>query len=299
MNTRDAIKLAGLVSASALLAPSTLLLGAAPMLAIRRAFGRAWFWLPLLAVAAGFFATQAVAAGVCLIVVAVLVGVYSEVEEHGSSMFNSGVVGVLASVGAAGIGVGAYLLHSKNGLQALAKGWADKAMEQFAAMNEGAPVAIEDLIQQLPSVVLIALFVTLWLALLWERPLRQLFRLAPPDEAGSVDRMTSFRVPDLGVWVLIAAVAGAFIKHGIPALEVASLNVFNVMVAIYFFQGMAVVAHAFNELKLGPGWRALWYVLLVVYLNFIVSLLGLVDFWLDFRDRMAKQKKPLQTDNRI
>lgn len=267
------------------------------MLAIRRAFGRAWFWLPLLAVAAGFFATKAVAAGVCVAVVAVLVGVFVEIEEHGLSLFNSAAVGVLASVGVTGIGIGAYSLHSKSAVQALAKSWADRAMEQFAAMNEGVPVAIEDLVQQLPSVALIALFMTLWLGLLWERPLRQMFRLAPLDEAAN-DKLVSFRVPDMGVWILIASIAGAFIKHGISALEVASLNVFNVMVAIYFFQGLAVVAQAFRQMKLGPGWRALWYVLLVVYLNFIVSLLGLVDFWFDFRDRMARQK-PVQTDNRI
>ncbi|MES2963110.1 MAG: hypothetical protein V4760_04410, partial [Bdellovibrionota bacterium] len=205
MNTKSAVKLASLVGASALLAPSTLILGAAPMLALRRAYGRVWFWLPLLAVAAGFFATQAVAAGVCLVVVTVLVGVYTEVEDHGSSLFNSAAVGVLAAVGAAAIGIGGYLLHSKAALQALAKSWADKAMQQFAAMNEGAPVTIQDLIQQLPSVVLIALFATLWLALLWERPLRLLFRLTetdgPVDEASN-DRLISFRVPDLGVWVL-------------------------------------------------------------------------------------------------
>jgi len=297
VNTKSAVKLAGLISASALLAPATLILGAAPMLAIRRAFGRAWFWLPLFAVAAGFFATKAVAAGVCMVIATILVGVYSEVEEHGLSIFNSAALGVLASVGAAAVGIGGYVLHTKNALQVLAHGWADKALEQFTAMNEGAPVTIEDLLQQAPSIVMIVLFITLWVALLWERPLRSLFRVAP-KEVTTNDRLLAFRVPDLGVWVMIASIAGAFIKHGVTALEVASLNVFNVMVAIYFFQGLAVVACAFRQMKLGPGWRALWFVLLVVYLNFIVSLLGLVDFWIDFRDRMAREK-PVRTDKFI
>jgi hypothetical protein len=224
-----------------------------------------------------------------MIIATILVGVYSEVEEHGLSIFNSAALGVLASVGAAGVGIGGYVLHTKNALQVLAHGWADKALEQFTAMNEGAPVTIEDLLQQAPSIVMIVLFITLWVALLWERPLRSLFRVAP-KEVTSNERLLAFRVPDLGVWVMIASIAGAFIKHGVAALEVASLNVFNVMVAIYFFQGLAVVASAFRQMKLGPGWRALWYVLLVVYLNFIVSLLGLVDFWIDFRDRMAREK---------
>ncbi|MEK7355464.1 MAG: DUF2232 domain-containing protein, partial [Bdellovibrionota bacterium] len=274
----------------------TLILGAAPMLAIRRAYGRLWFWLPLLAVAATMLAAKAVAPGVCVVVFTVLVGVYAEVEEHGSSLFNAAAVGVLASVGAAAIGLGGYLLYSKNGLQALARELATKVVERIESLNEGALLATNDLVQQVPSFMLASLFVSIWIALLWESRWRRLFRIGEAS-LETDERMIQFRVPDLGVWFLIAAFAGALIKHGNSTLEIVSLNVLNVMAATYFFQGLAVVAFSFRQMKLGPVMRMVWFVLLTLYLSFFVSLLGFVDFWLDFRERMAR--KPVQTDNRI
>jgi hypothetical protein len=294
VNSRSALKLSSLLIAASLLTPTTVVFGSGPMLAIRRGFGRSLFWLPFLAVAGGFFAAGQVVAGVTLVVVTVLVGVFAEVEEHGSSLFSSAAMGVLASVGAAAIGVGGYLLHTKTGLQALVQMLAKRAVERLETMNEGAMLATHDLVQQTPSFVLVMLFVAVWFALIWEKRWRRLVRLAD-DQEESWDKLLAFRVPDVGVWILIAAIAGSFIKHERAMVEIVSLNVLNVMA--YFFQGLAVVGSAFRQMKLGPGWRMAWYVLLVLYLNFIVSLVGLVDFWLDFRVRMTA--KPLRTDNRI
>ena len=290
MNMKSALKLAGLVSAAALLTPATLILGAAPMLTIRKTFGRLGFWLPLLSVAASFAVTGAWAAGLVLLVVTVLIGVYCEVESHGSTTFNSAVVGVLASVGAASLSVGGYLWRAKLSFLPMAHEAAENAIRQFSQVNQTFALTADDLLQQLPSVVLMSLFVTLWCALLWERPLRVLFRLELPivDE-----RLSAFRVPDIGLWLAILALAGALIKHGNTTLEVVAINVLNVMVVAYFFQGLAIVSHGFRLMKLGPGWRAVWYVLFVLYLNFIMSLLGFLDFWFDFRERMTR--KPVQT----
>jgi uncharacterized protein YybS (DUF2232 family) len=77
-----------------------------------------------------------------------------------------------------------------------------------------------------------------------------------------------------------------------------SLNVFNVCSVIYFFQGLAVLGKYFEIFKVGFFWRFMWVLLLAVQLPILMSLLGLVDYWADFRKMFTKRSAEIKK-NRV
>jgi uncharacterized protein YybS (DUF2232 family) len=98
-----------------------------------------------------------------------------------------------------------------------------------------------------------------------------------------------FRAPDACVWMMIVAILGAFLKHDFSEIKVVSTNLLNVLVVVYFFQGLAIVSYVFEALKVSPLWRGIWYLLILVQLFLMVSLVGFVDFWLEFRERLSRK----------
>lgn len=85
------------------------------------------------------------------------------------------------------------------------------------------------------------------------------------------------------IWVLIAAGFGLFVPlDGVAWL---SRNVFIVVLAAYFCQGLAIVSYYLQRLQLPTGLRIASYLLIGVQqiIAGIVLMLGVFDFWGDFR----------------
>jgi uncharacterized protein YybS (DUF2232 family) len=148
-----------------------------------------------------------------------------------------------------------------------------------------------DLMLQLPSVVLILWMGAIYLAILLEDRLSMGAKSAEVVPAPSAMRaqLPVFRLPDVCVWIFIVSLLGAF--GGIPwrAFEVISVNVMNVCLVLFFFQGAAVTVQFFNKLRMGWFWQMIFMILIVVQLFLFVSLIGLLDYWFDFRTRMGKR----------
>jgi uncharacterized protein YybS (DUF2232 family) len=72
-------------------------------------------------------------------------------------------------------------------------------------------------------------------------------------------------------------------------LEALSHNALNVLLVLYFFQGLGVVARFFQVIKLSSFWQGFWYIMIVFQLLLLVSVLGFIDFWIDFRERLVKK----------
>jgi hypothetical protein len=102
-------------------------------------------------------------------------------------------------------------------------------------------------------------------------------------------RLYEYRNADVLIWVSILALLGAFLELGLPQLQVIAQNVFYVLVFLYFFQGLAVVATMFAVLKVSPFWQSLWYFILVIQLLPVVSLVGFADYWLNFRQKIIRK----------
>jgi hypothetical protein len=92
-----------------------------------------------------------------------------------------------------------------------------------------------------------------------------------------------WQTPPQLIWVLIASGFGMFL----PVSEVSILarNVFGVMLACYFCQGLAIVSYYLQRFRLPRGLRIASYLLIAVQQIFagLVLALGIFDFWGDFR----------------
>jgi uncharacterized protein YybS (DUF2232 family) len=98
-----------------------------------------------------------------------------------------------------------------------------------------------------------------------------------------IGEFTTFRNPDLLVWVLIAA--GFTLLLPVSLITTPALNILVLITLLYFIQGMAVVAALIAKSSVSALVRVLLYVILVIqpYLLACVAGIGLFDLWVDFR----------------
>lgn len=288
------LKFSALIFSAVLLAMTTFVLGAAPMRVARVVYGRWPFWGAFMLAAAAVAAAGLPAYALLIFSLVVMIGVYTDLEEHGHSTFASGLVGLIASIGSTALCGGLWLYEAKIHLLEEIRALIASFDPSVLSSNPAFAINPETFIQQLPSAAVIALMMALCLALVSER--RIMYWIGYSKSIGPVieTRLSSFRAPDIFVWLTIVAISGAFIKHGKESLEIVSVNVLNILVVLFFFQGLAIVSQAFRTFKVNAFWQGLWYVLLVFQLFFLVSLVGFADFWLEFRARLTR--KPAATN---
>jgi uncharacterized protein YybS (DUF2232 family) len=95
--------------------------------------------------------------------------------------------------------------------------------------------------------------------------------------------LVRWSAPDWLIWVLLAAGFGLFIP--IVALSTIALDLFVCMAAVYFCQGLAIMAFYFKVLAMPPLARGLIYFVTIVQpvLAALVCAVGIFDLWIDFR----------------
>ena len=292
-SAKDSYKFFGLLSLAAVLTPLTGLFGAVPMRTLRRVYGRLPFWSAFLAVAGVFFAVQMPTQGVFTLLLTLLIGVYSELEAHGESVFISALAAVLTSLGLTAVGATLFLMRSGASLMSETKAYVSVVAKEAASVNPDVAVDPDILVRTMPAFVVITLIVAMGVALIWDRAVAAIFRL-PRATVQTSDKLHAFSIPDVFVWITTAAIFAAYYKHGNVLAETIGLNVFYTMIALYFFQGVAVVAQGFRTYKVGPMWQTIWAVLLIIQF-YAVAFVGFADFWVGFRARM--QRRPETTKN--
>lgn len=268
----------------------TLVLAAIPMRVARMTFGRSLYWFGHVAVGLGLCAVGLAPFGVSFLVLTVLTGAYAELEGHSQAVFVRGLLAVMVTVGLTAVGTAVWVYSAKIDLGAMLNAQITQVSAQMAKINPSIVISSEALVQQMPSGVLVLLMAALAVGLIGEGRMYHWFNLQPLGRRGrETSDLQAFRVPDAFVWLAILAILGVFLQHGKPWLEALSLNLLNVVIVLYFFQGLAIVAKFFAIFKVGVFWRGFWYLMIMIQLFLLVSLLGFADFWLDFRDRMVKK----------
>ncbi|MCM2282160.1 MAG: YybS family protein [Bdellovibrionaceae bacterium] len=265
----------------------TLVMGALPMRLARRTYGRSLFWLGHGAVAIALYSAQLAPFALAFALMAILVGSYAELEGHAGTVFTSGLLAIAMATGVGAATLAIWLHQTKADLTGLLKTQVNEWVAQMVVVNPQVTVNVDTLVQQTPSVALVMLTLALAASLIWERRGYVWFRLPQPERMAM--SLSNFRVPDVFVWITMAAILGAFLQHGRPLWEIVSLNALNALVVIYFLQGLAVVASFFRTIRLSPLWQGFWYIMIAFQLFLLVALLGFADFWMEFRTRLAKK----------
>ncbi len=95
--------------------------------------------------------------------------------------------------------------------------------------------------------------------------------------------VSRWMLPDVMVWVLIAAIGSMLFGPGIS--QVAGMNLAIILLFLYFLQGLSVVTHILKT-KAFPKW--VWIVVFIliplnpIFLGLVMGM-GLFDIWMDFR----------------
>lgn len=255
----------------------TYVLGAVSLKTLRTKFGRGGYWALTMFLSFGLFALHYKLLAIAFFSLVLLIGVFGEFEElHLSFSVSAFFALVINSL----IGAGAFVLwvySTGPKWSQLVLSGIETLLKPLSDMNPGIEAKYFDLMLQLPSFILMSWMGALYLAVLLEDGVMR-------------KQLAELRMPDACVWLFIASLLGAFGGFTNQAVQALAGNTLNVCFLLFFFQGVAVVAKFFEKLRMGPFWQTLWMALIVIHLFLFVSVLGLSDYWFDFRSRLAKGK---------
>ena len=278
-------------SLSILLSMLTVVLGAPLLRVLRKAYGPWAFWLLGLLVTGAAWLLNAQPLALFMGSVWMTLGAYNEMEQRGLGWWLSGILSVLLGTGAAGASIfGAFKV---NGINTYAE--VQKLVEQFTSqvqqVNPAVKLDASVILQQVPSAIAIILILALGVGLIFERRVFSWLNL-PREKIASQLKLLEYRVPDYFIWVAMTAFLLTMVSFGGKAIGILAVNIVNVALVLYFFQGLAVLEVLLSSMRAGTFTRILMYIILIGQLVLILSIVGLIDYWLDFRTRIRRMKVP-------
>lgn len=217
-------------------------------------------------------------------------GSYSELEKRGTSWKIASLFSLASGLFFALAGYFLILrnLQATNGLTELVAPLHETLMQAFPGL-ELAPGA---LVEYLPGIFVASLAGSLGLGFVFEAKVSRMFRLKRERIASSL-RWLEFRLPDIMIWVTLFSLLFAVENFGVALLRTVSINLLMVSVVAFFFQGITVVEFMMRFYRFGLFTRTMTYLLIILQLAPLVVLVGLVDYWADFRRLVRKKLKTI------
>ncbi len=152
--------------------------------------------------------------------------------------------------------------------------------EQLKWLSESLNTMIPWLAKLFPAIVTVATAIIIWFNLVLAKHFLflRLHQIPPP-----LRNLILWRSPDGLVWFVIAAGFGAILPAG--SLKIVCYNILLIMAAVYFFQGLAIIAYYFETRKTPKLIRFLVYFFIFFQqlLTIVVSIIGFTDVWANFR----------------
>lgn len=241
-------------------------------------FGRLLYWL-FAAVSTVVLVQFLPQWGLTQMIVFLLIGLYSELEQQKVSRFYSAMSSVAVSLLAVFFSLGIWAQTQNISLSTFLKKQVSSTMmlsPQMKALSSS--VEMSQVVSVLPAFLAFLLMVLVFFGALFIRPL------------GKSDKMTTFKVPEYIIWVFTLSLAGSFLLD--PAkyfiLQKISLNVLFVSLCAYYFQGMAVLGFVMNRVRINYFLKVVIFFVLAFQLFAAVVALGLSDVWFSYRSRVFK-----------
>jgi hypothetical protein len=144
--------------------------------------------------------------------------------------------------------------------------------------EQGRDALFKQLMTELPSGIVMALILSLWVNLLFASQL----------VAGFLSKTfwANFRVPEHFVWPTLVC-AGLF-AWGEHAPYYIGLNGLKILMVFYGFQGLSVLSYLLNRYKIFGFGRALLFSVAIFVAMPLVLSLGFFDLWFDFRHKFGQ-----------
>tara|TARA_Y100000780_G_scaffold232297_1_gene262469 strand:+ start:878 stop:1801 length:924 start_codon:yes stop_codon:yes gene_type:complete len=274
--------------------PLTFLLAGGPMMLGRKLLGRFSYYGLLTAIVAALLPVLEPQYWIGFIAVGLLAGFFVEAKNFKASHVNAGLISLLSSCGVIGITTGLWIQYKKIDVMAKLRAYVEEYLNSLSS-SASVQIDAELLLSQIPSGIIGAMIAALWLGILVERFIvrnRWVSReLAYPE--GYEEDLINFKLPEWSIWPSLAAVLFTFVDLKMPGIKEISSNVFNLVVIIYFLQGLAVISSFFRHHKVATFWQVLWY-FMFMQVHVLVSMIGFADYWLDFRTKFLSQGQELK-----
>jgi uncharacterized protein YybS (DUF2232 family) len=144
-----------------------------------------------------------------------------------------------------------------------------RSMDQVAYM----------LVRMLPALTVASAMFTAWLNLLISRPLFRFGGLVYPD----FNPLNRWKAPEPLVWAAVGS--GILLLLPITWVKLLGLNGLIVLMTVYFFQGIAVMAFFFEKKSFPPLLRFMLYSLVAIQQILLLAVIGcgFFDMWINFR----------------
>ena len=266
------------------------------MKAIRTTVGQGVFCIMGLALCASFFVVHFYVLAFVFGAQTVLIASYCEFEEHGLSLRQSAILSVFVASLVSASGFFLWGAFEKKNLFDVFSGWIAVFLSHASALKipifEGLKPDV--LVYQLPSALVIFLILSLACALMLEKPISRWMGMIRKRNT----KLAEYTNPDFFIWILILSLLGTFLNSAARPVQEVSLNVLNISILAYFFQGLGVLGTYFETFQTGLFWRLIWIVILVIQLPIVLSAVGVVDYWLEFRRLLMKKAAQLKK-NRV
>lgn len=279
---------------SVLLTALTGVLGGIPLRGFRLAAGGWAYWTVSLTAGVGLVLGGWWFLAALFMSLVTVVGIYTDLEDRGYSLSASGFASVIiTSLGLAG-GFGLWAAVRGPTWPGVLVNQIETYLNSIPGWTEKIQIEAKDIVAQLPSLTIVSLMIGLFLALLFQKRIMSLAgmaRIVP-------QHLSRFAVPDFFIWTLIASLAGIFLGRSHPWAMAVGVNLLNVSAVVFFFQGLAVVTTFLRALRVSWIWQTLVLVIFVTQLFVLVSAIGLVDYWMDFRLRLNRRRQQ-QTEREI
>lgn len=263
-------------------------LGAPVLRVLGRVGGTKWFWISAVIATLLVWPLSPIMSLIALSMW-FTIGLYGEIEERGKASVWMAGIAVLVGSAIGFLGPWAYTASLGIDLPKLLESelaqWIRNATGGSATQMMG--VELKLLIQLLPSLVVLMNLMALAFALILDRRSAQLLNLRFEKVASQI-KLLEFRVPESLIWVTMASFLFSFLKLENELVTIVAANVFNVMMGLYFFQGLAVLEVVMLVFRVGPFMKFLVYFIIVGQLFLMLSVLGILDYWADFRKRFKK-----------
>lgn len=285
--SKKTAKAALLVVWSLLLMSFTIVLGATPMNALYRLVGKYYFWLFWSSVSAALIYFKLFPIAVVILSVSLLVSIFNEVRKSGFTYLMASFVSVIFT--STVLYFSGYMVSKTQQLKwsvVFEKVIQENIIKYLPPSSEtGVNIDVNQIIMQLPSIGVILLIISVFFALLFEKKILSWLEVSPVYRI----KLREFRLPDVMIWAFILSLLLAFVKLEYKWVNPLGMNFLNVIVLLYFFQGLAVVETYLQITKSTTFWRVLIYTFLILQLFLAVAIFGVIDYWMDFRKRLFKK----------
>jgi hypothetical protein len=296
VNVRESIRQSAILGTAATVLLIFFVFMAGPVLkALYNLVGSRFYVFSAVFFVAPFFVMNLFPIGVFSLGVWVTIGTYSWLEENGRVSFWWATAAVAAGILVSVLVPAIYVLAFNVDVSAIMSETVSQVSKLWSSqsatpLTEEQTKALGDLsIRLMPGFIGVLLMGTLAVGLLYVEKFSQLFGLKYERIAGEM-KLMEFRVPDFVIWITIAALLLSIFKLGDLDIQALAMNVLILVSGAYFFQGLAVIEYAFEYYQVNQFVRLLIYVFVIAQLFFLLSLVGLADFWIDVRKRLKVQK---------